>query len=191
MATVALFHSVLGLRKVEGIAADRMRSAGHTVVTPDLYSGLTTPSIDEGLELMATVGWNVICERAQVALDLLPPTTVLAGHSMGAGVVSSMWPDRIRSAAILLLHGLAEIPTNVRRGTPVSVHLADPDRFASPVELARWKAKAKTSGVSADVFTYPNVGHFYTDETLADYDAVAAGQTWERVLRFLDLLESA
>jgi hypothetical protein len=35
MAEVVLFHSVLGLRPGV-IAADRLRTAGHTVHTPDL-----------------------------------------------------------------------------------------------------------------------------------------------------------
>ncbi|MFG2142257.1 dienelactone hydrolase family protein, partial [Streptomyces sp. NPDC048650] len=36
MAHIALFHSVLGLRSAELSAAQRLRRAGHEVVTPDL-----------------------------------------------------------------------------------------------------------------------------------------------------------
>jgi dienelactone hydrolase len=39
MAEVVLFHSVLGLRLGVIAAADRLRVAGHTVHTPDLYDG--------------------------------------------------------------------------------------------------------------------------------------------------------
>lgn len=107
---------------------------------------------------------------------------------MGAGVVSSVWPDRALSSGIVLLHGLAEIPRNVRRGIPIAVHVADPDQFAPPEELAVWTAVAEKAGAVADVFTYPNVGHFFTDETLPDYDAAATDQTWERVLSFLNAI---
>ena len=188
MATVALFHSVLGLRKVERAAADRMRSAGHSAVTPDLYAGLAASTILEGFELMRTVGWEAICGRARAALETLPETAVLAGHSMGAGVVGSVWPDRDLSAGIVLIHGLAEIPQNVRRGIPIAVHVADPDQFAPPEELARWTAMAEKAGAVADVCTYPKVGHFFTDETLSDYDPAATDQTWERVLSFLNAI---
>lgn len=190
MATVALFHSVLGLRKVEIDAADRMRRAGHTVVIPDLYLGLTASSIGEGLELMSTIGWDPICRHARAALELLPETAILAGHSMGAGVVSSTWPDRILSGGIILLHGLAEIPQNARRGIPVTVHVANPDPFAPPDEIARWTMMAEKAGIAADVFTYQNVGHFYTDEALSDYDPATTEQTWERVLTFLNTIAS-
>jgi hypothetical protein len=36
MAEVVLFHSVLGLRPGVIAAADRLRTGGHTVHTPDL-----------------------------------------------------------------------------------------------------------------------------------------------------------
>lgn len=137
---------------------------------------------------MSTVGWEAICGRARAALEPLPETVVLAGHSMGAGVVSSVWPDRVLSSGIVLLHGLAEIPQNVRRGIPIAVHVADPDQFAPPEELAVWTAVAEKAGAVADVFAYPNVGHFFTDETLPDYDAAATDQTWERVLSFLNAI---
>ncbi|MDB5057961.1 MAG: hypothetical protein JWO59_1433, partial [Chloroflexi bacterium] len=37
MADIVLFHSVLGPRAGVTDAADRLRAAGHTVHTPDLY----------------------------------------------------------------------------------------------------------------------------------------------------------
>jgi dienelactone hydrolase len=37
MAQVVMFHSALGLRDAELTAAERLRAAGHDVLTPDLY----------------------------------------------------------------------------------------------------------------------------------------------------------
>ncbi|AZO15570.1 dienelactone hydrolase family protein [Mesorhizobium sp. M2A.F.Ca.ET.043.05.1.1] len=188
MATIVLFHSVLGLRAVEQQAAERMRGAGHDVVTPDLYAGLTAPSVDEGLDLMGKVGWEIICGRARAALLQTSRDAVLAGHSMGAGVVSAVWPERIAAAGVVLLHGLADIPTNVRRHIPVAVHVADPDTFALPEQVAGWSAAAKRCQVKAEIFTYPGIGHFYTDRALPDYNAPAAELTWSRVLAFLETI---
>jgi len=39
MTTVVLFHSVLGVRRGELDAADRLRAGGHDVLVPDLYDG--------------------------------------------------------------------------------------------------------------------------------------------------------
>ncbi|HEY6434665.1 MAG TPA: dienelactone hydrolase family protein [Acetobacteraceae bacterium] len=185
MTTIVLFHSVLGLRQVEMEAADRMRALGHTVVAPDLYAGLAANSMDEGFAIMNSVGWKTICRRAQNALDLAPETAVLAGHSMGAGVIGSMWPGRPMCDGVVLLHGLAEIPQNVRHRTPIAVHVADPDPFAPPEEIAKWTMTAKRAGVRADIFSYPTAGHFYTDRTLPDFDQAATEQTWARLLDFL------
>ncbi|MFM0158239.1 MULTISPECIES: dienelactone hydrolase family protein [Paraburkholderia] len=186
MATVILFHSVLGLRKVETEASSRMRIAGHTVFTPDLYGGMTTDSFDEGFEIKQFVGWETICARARAALDPLPATTVLAGHSMGAGVVGEIWPERPKCRGVVLLHGLANIPARMRKGLPIVVHIADPDPFASEEALVSWAPMARTAGASADIFTYPNAGHFYTDATLPDYNVAATEKTWAGVLVFLD-----
>jgi dienelactone hydrolase len=188
MAIVALFHSVFGLRKVEIAAARRMENAGHTVITPDLYSGRVASSLEDGFELMATIGWETICRRARAALDLVPETTVLAGHSMGAGVVANVWPDRQACAGIILVHGLAKVPDNARRGIPITVHVADRDQFAPADDIGAWTTTAIEAGANAKVFTYANAGHFYTDQTLADHDPDATERTWERILSFLDTI---
>jgi dienelactone hydrolase len=47
MTTIALFHSVCGLPAVLA-AAERLRSAGHVVVAPDLYAGEARPRSTKG-----------------------------------------------------------------------------------------------------------------------------------------------
>ncbi|MEV5744183.1 dienelactone hydrolase family protein [Microbispora rosea] len=188
MAHVALFHSVFGLRSVEHAAADRLRAAGHEVVTPDLYAGETAATIDHGFVLMNRIGWDVIMERARDALGRLPAETVLSGFSMGAGVVGALLADRRGTAGVLLLHGIAEIPASVRAGLPVHLHVADPDAFAPPTAVAAWEKASTAAGAAVQVFTYPGVGHFYTDADLCDHDEDAAGLTWQRSVSFLSRL---
>ena len=117
-------------------------------------------NMDEGFEIKQSVGWETICARARAALDSVPATTVLAGHSMGAGVVGEIWPERPKCRGVVLLHGLANIPARMRKDLPVVVHIADPDPFASQEAVASWAPMATMAGARADVFTYPNVGTF-------------------------------
>ena len=49
MAEIVLFHSALGLRPGVRAASDRLRSAGHTVHTSDLFDGRVFDRMDEGL----------------------------------------------------------------------------------------------------------------------------------------------
>jgi dienelactone hydrolase len=185
MAHVVLFHSVLGLRSVELSAAERLRVAGHDVITPDLYEGRTASTLDQGLVLMHEIGWPAITQRARRSVEGLSPEAVLGGISMGAGVIGTLLPDRPHAAGVFLLHALADIPPTARAGLPIQVHVADPDDFAPPAEIAAWLDAAALIGVDARVFTYQGVGHFYTDPSLPDHDEHAASLTWRRVLDFL------
>jgi dienelactone hydrolase len=188
MGQVVVFHSAYGLRQAEASAAACLRAAGHDVIIPDLYDGQTAGTLDDALALMGTVGWPVICARARQALEAVPQTAVLAGFSMGAGVIGSVWDQRRTTAGVVLLHGIAPIPASARPGLPVQVHLADGDPFASRQALARWQADAGRADLAAQVFTYPGAGHFYTDPALADYHPESAGRTWQRVTAFLSAL---
>ena len=116
VATIIIFHSVLGLRSVEEDAAERFRSCGFEVALPDLYGGRRTESLEEGFQLMDEIGWPVICGRAFEAIQEIRASAILAGFSMGAGVIASLWDKRTESKAVFLFHGLAEIPRNVRPG---------------------------------------------------------------------------
>ena len=131
------------------------------------------------------VGWATIEHRAHQAVRDLPAGTVLAGVSMGAGVVSTLLPHRPGTAGVLLLHGLAPIPATARAGLPVQLHVADPDEFAPPADVSAWLETATRAGVDAQLFTYPHAGHFFTDPSLPDHHAQAAAETWQRVLDFL------
>lgn len=180
-----LFHSVYGLRSVERRATDRLRAVGYEVVTPDLYAGQVATTLDDGFALKDRVSWATIARRAHDAVRDLPGDAVMAGFSMGAGVVHEVLPHRPDTAGVLLLHGLAEIPATARAGLPVHLHVADPDPFASPAEVVAWRETAARAGAAARVFTYPGVGHFYTDAELPDHDEPAETLTWQRILDFL------
>ncbi len=180
-----VFHSVLGLRPVELGFAARLRAAGHHVTTPDLYAGRTASTLDAGFALMAAIGWETITRRARDAVRDLPGETVLAGVSMGAGVVQSVLPHRPGTAGVLLLHAVGALPAGTRAGLPAEVHVADPDPIAPPAQVAAWLAAATRLGAEARVFTYPGVSHFYTDADGPGFDPAAAALTWERGLDFV------
>lgn len=190
--TVALFHSMFGLREVELSAADRLRAAGHRVITPDLFAGAvaagqgSVPTLDDGFALMDRVGWETIMARARAAVRDLPPNSVLGGLSMGVGVVGSLWPERPAAPGVFLLHATTTVPAGIGAGTPVQVHVADGDRFAPPNQLAAFRASAADAGAEAALHTYPGAGHFYTDPSLPDYDAIATDRTWHHVHALLD-----
>ncbi len=185
MASIILFHSALGLRDLERNAADKFRAAGHEVATPDLYDGQTTPSTAEGIALMNSIGFDTLTARATAACAGLPDAAILAGLSMGANIACQLWAKRTQTKGLLLLHGLGEIPKWVRSGLPVQIHLAEPDPAIPEEHAAEWNDRAFRIGLAAELYTYPDVGHLYTDPSLPDYNEAAAEQTWARALEFL------
>jgi len=188
---VVLFHSMFGLRSVEGEAAARLEAAGHRVTVPDLFGGATTEEgIDAGFALMRTIGWETIVERARLATESVPDNAVLMGLSMGVGVIGELWPERLRAAAVICLHSTTGIPSGVPKGTPMQVHVAIGDRFATDEDLEAVEASAARVGAEAAIYRYPHAGHLFTDATLPDFDAAAADATWTRILELLARLDA-
>jgi dienelactone hydrolase len=90
VTSIVIYHSVLGLRPVDLDTAERFRSRGFEVALPDLYGGKCTESLEEGFQIMAEIGWSVICRRAMEAIEKLSASTILVGFSMGTGVIASL-----------------------------------------------------------------------------------------------------
>jgi dienelactone hydrolase len=56
MSTIALFHSVLGVRSGIRVAADRLRAAGHDVLVVDQYDGRVFDDYGEAGEFAQSIG---------------------------------------------------------------------------------------------------------------------------------------
>ncbi|MFI1416562.1 dienelactone hydrolase family protein [Streptomyces sp. NPDC020731] len=182
---IALFHSVLGLRPVELLAAERLRRAGHEVSAPDLFGHETAATIDEGYQLVERIGWRTVVDRARQALGDMPGGAVLAGVSMGAGVVAELWPERPDTLGVLLLHATTALPASVRPGLRMQLHAAEPDDFAPPEDVAALRRAATEKRIHLEIFRYAGASHFYTDLGHPGHDPAAAELTWRRVLDFL------
>jgi hypothetical protein len=155
VAQVVVFHSVYGLRQVELTAAERLRAAGHDLVIPDQYGGQTADSPGAGLSLkaaigwMAAIGWEVICRRARQALSVVPGQAVLAGFSVGACVIGSLWEQRRQAAGMCCC--MASRPSRPASGPGCRSRSTSPKPIPShprwrlpsgtppPSELAWWR----------------------------------------------------
>lgn len=185
MASVLLLHSVRGLREVERGIAARWRGEGHEVLTPDLFGGEVPGTVEAGFVYVEAVGEPALVERAAAAAREMPGETVLARLSMGAGIASWLWERRPDAAGLLLLHGIGPVPAEAREGTPVALHLAEPDEFETEDWVEVWRGQAAERGLDAEVFRYPGAGHLFTDEAIDEYDPPAAALLLSRASDFL------
>lgn len=194
VAQILLLHSVYGLRPAVRTAADRLRAAGHTVHTPDLFEGRTFDDVEEGMAFKEEVGSDELLRRAVgEAAPLLASgaTLVYAGLSLGGALAQNLALADENARGLLLLHGTSDIREDAATAIPVQLHVAEPDPFESEDWLNAWYLGMRKAGADVEVHRYRGAGHLFTDPELPDYDAEAAEQTWAVALDFLAELDAA
>lgn len=193
---IVLFHSALGLRTGVLEWANRLRTAGYAVHTPDLYQGVVCDTVPDGVQALREVGGlAVLRDRALTALSVLPQAVAYAGFSIGAELAALMCLVRPEALGAVLMHGAFpgqltchstwRWPSTV----PVQVHFSKADPFRVPAELEVLRSIVERSGAGLELHEYPGAGHLFADPGLPDFDSDNAQAMEARVLRFLDRLE--
>lgn len=193
MVDVVLFHHIQGLTGGVRALADRLRTGGHTVHTPDLFDGALPESIDEGVTLIERIGGDVLDERADRAVSDLPETVVYAGVSWGATTAQRLAQTRPGALGALLYEACRPVTGEWAfgpwpDGVPVQIHGMDEDPFFAlegDIDAAR-DLVARAGRELADLFVYPGDRHLFTDSSLPSYDAVATAQVIQRSTELLD-----
>ncbi|SOD93983.1 dienelactone hydrolase family protein [Blastococcus haudaquaticus] len=188
MTTIALFHSVLGVRRGVLDAADRLRAAGHQVRVVDQYDGRVFDDYAEAGAHVDSIGFPALMAAALDGVADLPDGFVAAGFSNGAGMAEYVAVQG-RCSGALMFSGALPVAmlgaTAWPSGVPVQLHAAETD----PLRHQEWNdaflADVRASGASVEVFDYPGSGHLFTDPSLPDeFDASATELLWGRALTF-------
>ena len=191
MADIVLFHSVLGPRVGVTDAADRLRAAGHTVHTPDLYRGEARfDEYDPAMAYQDSIGYRELLRRAAADVEHLPSRLVYMGFSAGGAPAEWLAATRPGAPACILLH--AALPLHVMdletwpATVPMQVHFMRDDPFRDQAEIAGMAADVRAAGAPFELFEYAGAGHLFTDPSLAaEYDSAATETLWGRVLALL------
>src|SRR5262245_15462222 len=104
MAEVLLFHHAQGQTRGFHAFADELRTAGHTVHTPDLYDGRTFPTLEEGIAHAQEIGFGTLLERGVREADELPAELVYAGFSLGVMPAQKLAQARPGARGALLFY---------------------------------------------------------------------------------------
>ncbi|MGH2443709.1 MAG: dienelactone hydrolase family protein [Chloroflexota bacterium] len=187
MAEVLLFHHALGLTQGVLAFAGDLRTAGHTVHTPDLYDGNTFPDVGEGVGYARQVGFETIMERGQRSADALPPDLIYAGFSLGVLSAQMLAQNRPGAKGALFMYACmpAEEFGSPWPDIPLQIHGMDADQsFATEGDLDAAR-ELVANATRAELFLYPGNQHLFADSSTPDYDESAAALLKERVISFL------
>jgi dienelactone hydrolase len=191
MSEVLLYHHVQGLTDGVRSFADGLRRAGHRVHTPDLFDGSTFATIDEGMAFAREAGFGALADRGVAAAEGFGPEVVYAGFSFGVMVAQQLAQTRPGARGALLMYSclpVSEFGDAWPEGVPVQVHGKDADPFfLEDLDAAR-ELVASTDG--AELFLYAGEEHLFADSSLPGYDAAAAALLTERVLAFLEAVDT-
>ncbi len=191
MTDVALFHSVLGVRRGMEEAAERLRSAGHDVLVVDQYEGRTFDDYDEADAYVESVGFPKLMRRAAEAVEALPDGFVAAGFSNGGGMAEYV-ATQGKVVGVVMVSGALPVEMLGAEawpaGVPAQIHYTTGD----PLRRQEWvdavAASVRAAGAPLELFDYPGDGHLFTDPSLPDeYQPTEATLLWERVLAFTPL----
>lgn len=190
MATIALFHSVLGVRPGIHAAADLLRSHGHRVRIVDLYDGRVFDDYDEASAFAAETGYPTLMGKALDGVKDLPDGFIAAGFSNGGGMAQFVTCNHPGVAGAVLMSGvidLAELGTAAwPAGVPGQIHYTIDDPFRGEAWLVAGSKAITDAGGELDRFDYPGSGHLFTDPSLpAEYQPDQAAELWHRVLGFV------
>lgn len=171
--------------------ADRFAQAGFTALAPDLFHGDSTTSPDEAGKLFMALEVDRAEQDLRGAADHL--ATVASGDSVGvvgfcmggqlALYAASKSP---RVGACVDFYGVHPNvhPDYEAIRCPVLGLFAEHDGFVNAEAVSNLAAAMTGAGVSHEFHTYPGTDHaFFNDGRPEVYDADAAADAWDRVIR--------
>lgn len=187
MATIVLFHHAGGRTPGVLALARRFEEAGHTVVVPDYFDGITFTTMDEALAHLDDVSMPALFERAEKSIETLEQPFVVAGISLGAALAQHLAHTNTRVQGLVSLEGFIDpqfLAGSLPQSLPITTHGRTDDRFFAE-DLPAAQAVA-ASHPATDLYLYEGSGHLFTDSSWDTYDAAQTELVVERVLAFLD-----
>jgi dienelactone hydrolase len=194
VANVVIFHHIQGLTPGMRRMAETIRDAGHDVHAPDLHDGRVFESIEEGAAFRQS-GAAEVDVRADEAVAQLPEDLVYIGVSSGVMQAQRLAQTRSGARGAVLIESAIPITGEWAfgawpEGVPVQIHGADADEFFAgegDIDAAREIVATVDDG---ELFIYPGDQHLFEDDSLPSYDAQATALLTERVLAFLERVDS-
>ena len=173
--------------------ADRFAEAGFAAIAPDLYYGAVTSEPDEARKLVMALDWNKALTAIQKAIEVLvahdnvsPQKVGVIGFCMGGGLTwhAAAKLDHVGAAAPFYGGGPEMSDEEVAQiKAPVLAIFGELDQGVSPEVARKRAAQMDKAGVKHETVIYPQAQHAFFNDTRAAYNAEAAADAWQQVLK--------
>jgi carboxymethylenebutenolidase len=190
-----VLHEAWGLVDHIRDVCDRLARQGFVALAPDLYRGRSATTLDEARGLAAALEAERVGGDLEAAVAALLNHHAVDGGRVGAvgfcmgGHLALLAAARSpRVSAVVDFYGAHPgIPVDLSRmEAAVLAVFGETDEFIPPEFVEALDGELERIGGRATVRVEPGVGHAFMDDTRPDrYDAVAAAESWDRMLAFL------
>ena len=188
-AGVLVLHPWWGLNEDVRASAERLRSEGYEVASPDLFHGRVATTRDEAQALSGEVSkdWQSTMTEIEAALEKLQADRVVVlAWSMGVWFswqLAQAHPDRIR--ALVSYYGYGEFEPGAKL-PPILGHFAENDEFDSVEDVRVVERKLIEDKHVVEFHIYRGTKHWFDEPSRPEYDKAASELAWKRTLAFLD-----
>jgi carboxymethylenebutenolidase len=193
---VLVIHEVFGLNDHIKNVADRVAAQGYVALAPNFFARASEPPPKDASDMQALrrAASSVKQEDAnrdmQAALDFLKADKGVKkkfasiGFCMGGGYSYQLATHTKDLAGAVIFYGRTPVDLVPQVSCPILAHFGGKDASLMQTEPA-WEEAMRKAGKALDVKVYPEAGHgFFNDTRPTAYNAEAAADAWQRVLKF-------
>jgi carboxymethylenebutenolidase len=194
---VLVIHEVFGLNDHIKNVADRIAHEGYVALAPNFFvrASVTPPKDASDMTALRKAASSIPPDAAikdmQAALDFLKadkavkPKLASIGFCMGGGFSYQIATHTKDLAGAVIFYGRTPLELVPQVSCPLLAHFGGLDKGIPPEQVQAWVDALKKAGKSVDARIYPNAGHgFFNDTRPEAYNADAAADAWQRVLKF-------
>jgi carboxymethylenebutenolidase len=187
---VVVFHAWWGLNDDVIAYADRLATAGFSVLVPDLVRGRVASTVAEA-ELLAEgrdEGHSDVVALA--AIDRLAPPERpsrigAVGFSMGAAWAMWCAAKRPTVTASVVYYGTLQGASLAGATAPVLGHFAESDPYEADDAVLAFERTLHEAGRRAVIHRYPGTGHWFAEPSRDAWRPEAARLAFDRTTTFL------
>ena len=195
---VLVIHEVFGLNDHIKSIADRIAREGYVALAPNFFvrasqNPPTTNSNDtQSIRRAASsIPIEAAIKDMQAGLDFLKadkgvkPRFASIGFCMGGGFSYQLATHTQDLAGACIFYGRTPLELVPQVSCPLLASFGGQDKGIPPEQVQAWIDALTKAGKSVDAKIYPQAGHgFFNDTRPTAYNAEAAADAWQRVLKF-------